>query len=70
MSFAEAVGTLSFDLADPAMMLCALAALIIVCLAFDAPAIASAVRLVRVVRRRAKALRMMRGSDPAEPRLR
>jgi hypothetical protein len=54
MSFAESAGTLSFDFTDPAMMVCALFALIIVCLAFDAPAIASAVRLLRAVRRRAK----------------
>jgi hypothetical protein len=60
MSFAEGVGAVSFDLADPAMMLCALAAVIVVCLALDAPAIASAVRLMRVLRRRSRSIRVAR----------
>jgi hypothetical protein len=62
MSFAEGVGAVSFDLTDPMMMLCALAAVIVVCLALDAPAIAGAVRLVRVLHRRSKSIRPARES--------
>jgi hypothetical protein len=60
MSFAEGVGAASFDLADPIMMLCALVGLIVVCIALDAPAIAGALRLVRVLRRRARSVRVTR----------
>jgi hypothetical protein len=62
MSFAEGIGAASFDLADPVVMACALAAAIVIGLLLDAPAIAGAVRRVRALRRRAKAVRVKRAS--------
>lgn len=55
MSFVEGIGaTLSFDLADPTFLLCAWVVLVIVCLALDAPAIATVLRFFRLSRRLAK----------------
>ena len=57
MSIAEGLSAVSLDLADPTVVLYACVSVIVVCLLLDAPAIAGAVRLLRIARRRAKAKR-------------
>jgi len=49
--------TMSFDLADPSVMLCALTTLIVTCAALDLPAFAAALRFFRLRRRFAYARR-------------
>ena len=59
MSFLEGIGpTLSFDLADPAFLICAWAVLLLVCLVLDAPAIVAVYRVLRRKRRLAKSRRV------------
>ena len=53
MSFAEGLSAVNLDLADPTVVLYACVSVIVVCLLLDAPAIAGAVRLLRIARRRA-----------------
>ena len=50
---------MSFDLADPSIMFYALSAVIVTCMAFDAPALSSALRFLRLRRRLAYARNRM-----------
>jgi hypothetical protein len=58
VSFAEGIGpTLSFDLGDPTFLLCTWVVVVLICLALDAPAIATVYRFLRLKARLAKSRR-------------
>jgi hypothetical protein len=60
MSFVEGMGASSFTLSDPTVVLYVCIALIVLCAVLDAPAIASALRVLVRRRRFAKASRVSR----------
>lgn len=63
MSFAEGIHPVRFDLADPLVMLYIFAAVVVVFMLLDAPAIAAALRFLRLKLRLGKAAR--NGSSPS-----